>query len=366
MLLVLTMQMISNSRLLQVRKATLNHQVLEILGSKYFFFFSGSNPDCPTTHQVSKTSDVATTTSSATSIIQTAVSFFQVTKDTILEAAKSFSPSSVPTTTPTSCTNKTIFAAIPLVDKDFKTLPLPFAALPDANWDCLDQENYEEVIKEKTLSEDKRMSLLKMYLDVVEIEIIDDGSQDKKISSKTLGETGRNQVNVKEQSDVEINQTYKIPVAVLPCDNQPSFYKEVIKGYLEKAKERFDFDKETKVVKPEQTESLKCANDGCDLYGTVANNYLCSKCFELQTKSIAQFQEHHPPPPYNPPSYSDEVGDDQVFYSPSFAGKSSNSSSTKITTLKEMSMQCQAEGCTFYGTSDKDGFCSKCYEKNKK
>ncbi|XP_028411374.1 uncharacterized protein LOC114533938 [Dendronephthya gigantea] len=330
---------------------------------------SGSDPDCPTTHSASKTSDVATTTPST--IIQAMSSFIKVTKSTLFEAAKSLSPSSMLTTIPTSPTNKTIFAAIPLVDKDLKTLPLPFAAIPDTNWDWLNQENCEDIVKEKTLSEDKRMSLLKKYLDVAEIDITDNGGQRQEVSGEADGETGKNQADVKEQSDqVELNQTYKIPVAVLPCDNQPSFYKEVIKGYLEKAKQRFDFDKETKVIKPEPTESLKCANDGCDLYGTVANNYLCTKCFQLQTKSIhsiVKYQEHHQPPPYNPPSYSDAVGNDQVFYSPSFTGQSSDSSSTKeMTTLKEMSTQCRADGCTFYGTSDKNGFCSKCYEKNKK
>ena len=282
---------------------------------------------------------------STTSAIQAAMSsIYQVTKSTILQAAKSFSETSMQTTSPA---NKPIYTAIPLVDKDCKILPLPFAADPGPNLDWLKNENSEETIKKKSLTDEERMSLLKKYLDVVEVDINEESCQDenKKLSDENnfRNQASNNQANTSNKS---------LPVAILPCDNQPNFYKEVITGYLEKARERFDFEKETKIVEPKQTPSLKCANDGCDLYGTVDNNYLCTKCFQHQSQSIVKF---NPPPPYDPPSYSEVIA-------PCFTA--SNIDNTK--TLKEMSIECRAPGCTFYGTPDKDGFCSKCFGKNKK
>jgi hypothetical protein len=271
---------------------------------------------------------------------------------------KSLSPSSLVTTSPT---NKSIHAAIPLVDKDFKSLPLPFATDPGPNWNWLENENSEETIKKKSLTDEEQMTLLKKYLDVVEIDVNPCSGGNKEVSDQNIvsSTTGDNEAitSTKTQdSQMHSPKPSKVPVAVLPCDNQPHFYKEVMTGYLEKAKERFDFEKETKIVEPKQTPSTKCANDGCDLYGTVANNYLCTKCFQLQSQSIVKFNG---PPPYDPPSYSEVAGSSNVFYPPSLTGKSSNTE----TTLKEMSVQCQAPGCTFYGTPDKNGFCSKCFGK---
>ena len=300
-------------------------------------------------------------TTNTTSAIQTAVaSIYKVTKSTILQAAKSLSPTSMPTTSPT---NTSIQVAIPLVDKDLKILPLPFATDPGPNWNWLENENSEHIIKEKSLTDEERMSQLKKYLDVVEIDInVQEVSGQNNVSNTSSG-TGDNQTNTSNKTqDSQLNSLRKVPVAVLPCDNQPSFYKEVITGYLEKAKERFEFEKETKIAEPMKlTPSLKCANDNCDLYGTVTNNYLCTKCFQLQSKSIVKFQG--PRPSYDPPSYSEAVGDDQVFDPPSFAGKSSNTEKT----LQEMSVECRAPACSFYGTPGKNGFCSKCYhDENKK
>ena len=313
---------------------------------------SGNKFNAPAGKDLSDKVSKSSSIEESTSAIQAAMSsIYQVTKSTILQAAKSFSETSMQTTLPAK---KPVYTAIPLVDKDYKILPLPFAADPGPNLDWLKNENSEEIIKKKSLTDEGRMSLLKKYLDVVEIDIIEESCQDemKKVS-------GENKTRNEASNNLENTSNKSLPVAILPCDNQPSFYKEVITGYLEKARERFDFEKETKIVEPKQTPSLKCANDGCDLYGTVDNNYLCTKCFQHQSQSIVKF---NPPPSYDPPSYSEVISSNNVFYPPRF--NASNTENTK--TLKEMSIECRAPGCTFYGTPDKNGFCSKCFGKNKK
>ena len=329
-----------------------NLELLLLFDNLNYIFSSDKNSGAvcnKASKEATKSSDVA----NKPSAIHAAVSsIIEVTKSTILQH---FSPTS---TTPLS-TKNSVEAAIPLVDKDLKILPLPFATDPGPNWDNLNNENHEEIIKEKCLSDEQRMSLLRKYIDVVEVEISAESFGKNKQSTGQDNanncETDDNQTNA--SNNTQNNEVIKVPVAVLPCDNQPSFYKETIEGYLEKAKERYDFEKETKIVEPKPTPSVRCANDGCDLYGTVENNYLCTKCFQVQTKSIVKYQGP-------PPSYSQVVGNENVFYPPRFAGKSVNTENT--TTLKELSEQCKALGCTFYGTSDKDGFCSKCYSGNKK
>ena len=256
-----------------------------------------------------------------------------------------------------------IHAAVPLVDKDLKILALPFATDPGPNWNWLENENSEDTIKKNSLTDEQRMLLLKKYLDVIEVDMKLESlpGERMEVSGQTAGKTSSGTENDKENTNNETPKLCKVPVAILPCDNQPSFYKEVIDGYLKKAKETFDFEKETKIIERNHTPNVKCANDGCDLYGTVEHNYLCTKCFQLQAKSVAKFQG---PPPYDPPSYMEVTSKDQVFHPPSFAGKSNKSQNT--TTLKEISTLCRAPGCTFFGTPGKDGFCSKCYNERVK
>lgn len=289
-------------------------------------------------------------------------SIFRVAKSTILQAAKLLSPAamlSLPTTSGNS-----ISAAIPLVDKDFKLLPLPFAVDPGPNWNLLENGNDEDVIKKMSQTDEEQMCLLKKYIDVVELDINVESSPggSKEVSDQSnIGKTQDGQLNGPRKPS-------KLPVAVLPCDNQPSFYREVITGYLHKIKERFDFEKETMIDEPIQTSNLKCANDGCELYGTIANNYLCTKCFQLQSQSVVKFKDKGTSSGY-PPTYSEAVGYDRVFYTPSMEGElptaSANSENRATELLKEMSVKCQAPGCSFYGTPDKSGFCSKCFSANK-
>jgi OTU domain-containing protein 7 len=326
---------------------------LEKMYLKYhdaFSFHIGNKPSADSNGDSSdKVSKSPKVEESTTSMIQAAMSsIYHVTRSTILQAAKSFSESSVQTPLPPKAP---IYTAIPLVDKDLKILPLPFAADPGPNWDWMNNENSEEIVKKKSLTDEDRMSLLEKYLDVVEIDINEESMFDE--NKKVLSPN-----NISDEASNNPGKTSRFPVAILPRDNQPSFYKEVTTGYLEKAKERFDFEKETRIAEPEQPASLKCANDGCDLYGTVENNYLCTKCYQQQTKSIVKFN----PPPYHPPSYSEAVDSNNVFYPPSFEGPKKENTKT----LKEMSIECRVPGCTFYGTPDKNGLCSKCFGENKK
>ena len=315
------------------------------------FFYSGTKSTSPS-DQTSKSTSIPAATTNA-SVFQAAVSsIYELTKSTILLAANMVTTSKQP-----------IHAAVPLVDKDLKILPLPFATDPGPNWNWLETENSEDIIKKKSLSDEQRMTLLKKYLDVVEVDMMLESAPGETIEIAPVqnnASSGResNQENAEDKATAANSaNTRKVPVAILPCENQPSFYKEIIDGYLKKAKERFDFEKETQIVEPKQVPSVKCANDGCDLYGTVEHNYLCTKCFEHQSKSVAKFQA---PPPYDPPSYVEVARKDKVFHPPSFAGKSSKTENT--TTLKEMSTQCQAPECTFFGTPEKGGYCSRCYD----
>ena len=320
--------------------------------SNFLIFYSGTKSTSPSDQTSKSTCNPAAAATNA-SVFQAAVSsIYEVTKSTILLAASMVTTSKQP-----------IHAAVPLVDKDLKILPLPFATDPGPNWNWLETENSEDIIKEKSLSDEQRMLLLKKYLDVVEVDMMIESAPGETVETASVqnnASSGResNQENADDKTTAANSANIrKVPVAILPCENQPNFYKEIIDGYLKKAKDRFDFEKETQIAEPKQVPSVKCANDGCDLYGTVEHNYLCTKCFEHQFKSVTKFQA---PPPYDPPSYTEVTRKDKVFQPPSFAGKSSKTQNT--TTLKEMSTHCRAPECTFFGTAEKGGYCSRCYD----
>lgn len=271
----------------------------------------------------------------------------------------------------------TVQVAIPLVARSLTTLPLPFAVDPGDGWDWLKHDKTDE-IKNKTLSCDQRMVLLKKYLDIVYINLcLPPVQQSAEGRKEGTTEIGGSDIYDRKTEDVDTPVQHSIAVAILPCGNQPSYYKELITGYIEIAKGRFKFEQEMNDSQPAEAEmsSVKCANDGCDLYGTVANNYLCTKCFQLQSKSIKEFEPKGAAeqnsslvevPPYDPPSYSEVVQDNRVFYPPSFSSTGFHSNVGAKTLSQLQPVQCQAKGCTFYGTADKNGFCSKCYHENKK
>lgn len=270
-------------------------------------------------------------------------------------------------------------AVIPLVDKALKPLLLPFAVDPGEDWDWSKQDNSRDVMKEKSLTSDQRMLLLKKYLDVEYIDLTlaplqNNEQRREEESSKASG----SDLDGKEVEGVDIPVQHSVAVVELPCRHQPSYYKELIERYIKKAKERFEFEQEMKGPQTEsEMASIRCANDGCDMYGTVANNYLCTKCFQLQSNSIKEFkpkdipENSSPavdvPPPYHPPPYAEAVHDKCVFYPPSFLSTGSSKPNIRSQTLpKEEPTQCKAKECTFYGTADKNGFCSKCFQESQK
>lgn len=255
---------------------------------------------------------------------------------------------------------------VPLVDRYLNPLPLPFAADPGNDWDYLEHEN-GNVIKEKSLTSDERMLLLKRYLDVVFVNL---NLQPVQQCKETLREeTSSSDVSEPKADDLVVQ--HSVAVVELPCGKQPIYYKRLIAEYIEKAKQRFDFEHEMQELLPKEVMlSTKCASDACDLYGTVANNYLCTKCFQVQSNSVKDFKPDDKAEKWElvdqPPPYSEVVGANYVYYPPSFAEPCSKSSE-KIseTSLAIIPVQCQADGCTFYGTAGKNGFCSKCYNEHR-
>ena len=263
---------------------------------------------------------------------------------------------------------------VPLVDKQLNPLPLPFAADPGNDWDCLKHEN-DNVIKEKSLASDERMLLLKKYLDVVFVNAnFQPVEQYRETPQEETSNSGSGDVSDPKADKLVVQ--HAVAVVELPCGKQPRYYKQLIAEYIEKAKQRFDFEHEMQEFLPPRVEmsSSKCASDGCDLYGTVANNYLCTKCFQVQLNSVKDFKPDdkaekwelvEQPPPDNPPSYSEVVGTDRVYFPPSFREAQRSSEKISETSLAIIPQQCQADECTFFGTAGKNGFCSKCYDKHR-
>lgn len=221
---------------------------------------------------------------------------------------------------------KSLRAAVPLVDPNHSLLPLQFAVDPgeDILWSSLD-ENTSNADK-FALSIEKRLELLKKYLDVETLKLPvtskKDGSEDSKLagtSSEITSDAGNKWVEKKPSSksvekkekswfttqilkvgtiagvvsSIAQNNVY---VARLQIDKKPDYYDKMIENYIQSAKYRFEEEKKVQGntnngpgrsnEKPQP-----CITSGCSMFGTSATNYLCSGCYKTQ-KSYSETRQY--------------------------------------------------------------------------
>ena len=95
---------------------------------------------------------------------------------------------------------------------------------------------------------------------------------------------------------VSKSQDY-ILCAVLHTEKRHEYQEEMVRNYLQSARERFERDKDLKLKQAEERkqkeeQKLKdlacveglsqCINPGCDQFGTAVTSYMCKECFERQ------------------------------------------------------------------------------------
>lgn len=211
-------------------------------------------------------------------------------------------------------------ASVPLVGPNHELLPIQFSVDPgeDFLWSSLDDDS--SIVEKLALSMDKKLQLLKKYLDVDLIKIPSaskkDSSEDGKSTAKgeKSSEAGSSDGGVKPEKKLSSKSVEKkekswiatqilkvgtmagvvggvvhsdIYVAKLQTDKKPEYYDKMIENYIQSAKLRFEEEKKSKVKTDKGTgnngeKPQPCINPGCQLYGTSATNYLCSGCFKTQ------------------------------------------------------------------------------------
>ena len=209
-------------------------------------------------------------------------------------------------------------AAVPLVGPSYDLLSLKFAVDPgeDFLWSSLDEK--ATIPDELELSMNKKLELLKKYLNVENVKLPNTGKKDNPEDKKTATKGEKSEVSSdaankpgsksptksaeKKEKSWIATQIMKVGtmagmvggvvhsniyVARLQTDKKPEYYEKMIENYIESAKERFEEEKkaQTKATKGAGSSGEKpqpCINPGCQLYGTSATNYLCSGCYKTQ------------------------------------------------------------------------------------
>lgn len=211
-------------------------------------------------------------------------------------------------------------ASVPLVGPNYELLPLQFSVDPreDFVWSSLDDDS--SIVEKLTLSMDKKLELLKKYLDVDLIKIPStskkETSEDNKSAAKgeKSPEAGSTDGGIKPEKKVPSKYVEKkekswiatqilkvgamagvvggvvhsdIYVARLQTDKKPVYYDKMMENYIQSAKLRFEEEKKSQAKTDKSTGNTEekpqpCINPGCQLYGTSATNYLCSGCFKTQ------------------------------------------------------------------------------------
>ena len=215
---------------------------------------------------------------------------------------------------------KNLKASVPLVGPNYELLPLQFSVDPgeDFVWSSLDDDS--TIAENLALSMDKKLALLKKYLnmDLIKIPTASkkDSSEDNKatVKGEKSTESGSNDNGTKPEKKLPSKSVEKkekswiatqimkvgtmagvvggvvhsdIYVAKLQIDKKPVYYDKMMENYIESAKERFEEEKTSQAKAAKSTGNAEekpqpCINPGCHLYGTSATNYLCSGCFKTQ------------------------------------------------------------------------------------
>ena len=230
-----------------------------------------------------------------------------------------FSPL-VPSDEKNDTKNNSLKASVPLVGPDYDLLPLQFSVDPGEEflWSGLDGDS--SIAENLALNMDKKLELLKKYLNVDLIKIPSASKKDTEDSkpavkgerssessssdsaSKPEKKSPSKSVEKKENKSWIATQIMKVGamagvvggvihrdiyVAKLQIDKKPVYYDKMIENYIESAKLRFEEEKKSQVKAAKSTGNTgekpqPCINPGCHLYGTSATNYLCSGCFKTQ------------------------------------------------------------------------------------
>ena len=210
-------------------------------------------------------------------------------------------------------------AAVPLVGPSYDLLQLQFAVDPgeDFLWSRLDDN--ASIADQLALSMDKKLELLKKYLNVERTKLPTAGRKDTPEDSKSAAKMEKSaevssdaanrpekksstkSVEKKEKSWIA-TQIMKVGtmagvvggvvhsdiyIARLQIDKKPEYYEKMMENYIQSAKLRFEEEKKAQAIATKSAgnsgeKPQPCINPGCQLYGTSATNYLCSGCFKTQ------------------------------------------------------------------------------------
>lgn len=217
--------------------------------------------------------------------------------------------------------NSSLKASVPLVGPNYELLPIQFSVDPgeDFLWSSLDGDS--SIVDDLALSMDKKLALLKKYLNVDLIKIPSTSKKDSSEDSKSAVK-GEKSSEAGSASDSATKPEKKLPsksvekkekswiatqimkvgtmagvvggvvhsdiyVAKLQTDKKPDYYDEMMENYIESAKLRFEEEKKSQAKATNSSGNTgekpqPCINPGCHLYGTSATNYLCSGCYKTQ------------------------------------------------------------------------------------
>lgn len=310
--------------------------------------------------------------------------------------------------------------AIPVVDRDLTMLPLHFSVDPGEKFDWSSLNEETQLPSKMMLNSEKQYNLLEKYLNIAHIrtsnaakretqQLKKDGYQAVEKPSGEGDKKGKKEVSKNGESkevswfENSINKvgnfagmikklvdTSTICVAKIQTNEKPDYYDEMINNYIDSAKKRFE-EKKQKQLQNNQGRGKQqpCISPGCPMYGRADTSYLCSGCYKTQksasesaiykagstastsgnsdnsssslrsflppvslssyvpydyftSTSTGQTVSPPPPPTVQPPSYSEAC-----------------KSKMPNTTMPK----CRKEGCGFYGSPEKQGYCSSCFKK---